>query len=62
MKPDEVAMTAKKAAHVIAHTPTEQKDRALLALGQLIGEKQAYLILENKKDLEAAARQVFLKA
>lgn len=56
MKPDEVAVTAKKAAHVIANTPTEQKDRALLALGQLIGEKQAYLILENKKDLEAARK------
>jgi gamma-glutamyl phosphate reductase len=56
MKPDKLAMAAKKAAHTIAHTPTDQKDRALLALGQLIGDKKAYLILENRKDIEAAEK------
>jgi glutamate-5-semialdehyde dehydrogenase len=56
MKPEKLAQAAKKAAHIIAHTPTEQKDKALLALGQLIGEKKAYLLLENKKDVEAAQK------
>jgi glutamate-5-semialdehyde dehydrogenase len=62
MKPDKLAKTAKKAAHAIAHTPTEQKDRALLALGQLIGDKKAYLILENRKDIEAAKKSGLAKS
>ncbi|HNQ47151.1 MAG TPA: glutamate-5-semialdehyde dehydrogenase [Syntrophorhabdus sp.] len=56
MKPDKLAMTAKKAAHTIAHTPTEQKDRALITLEQLIGDEKAYLMLENKKDIETAEK------
>ncbi len=62
MKPNKLAMTAKKAAHTIAHTPTDQKDRALLALGQLIGEKKAYLMLENKKDIESAEKAGLAKS
>jgi glutamate-5-semialdehyde dehydrogenase len=62
MKPDKLAKTAKKAAHTIAHMPTEQKDRALLALGQLIGDKKAYLILENKKDIDAAKKAGLAKS
>ena len=56
MKPDKLAMTAKKAAHTIAHTPTEQKDRAPITLQQLIGDEKAYLMLENKKDIETAEK------
>jgi len=56
MKPDQLARLAKKASHIIAHTSTEQKNRVLNTLGHLIGKKKAYLILENKKDLEAARK------
>jgi glutamate-5-semialdehyde dehydrogenase len=62
MNAEKLALAAKKATHIIAHTPTEQKDRALLALGHLIGEKKAYLILENKKDLEAAGNAGLAKS
>jgi glutamate-5-semialdehyde dehydrogenase len=62
MKPEKLAQAAKKAAHIIAHASTDQKDKALLTLGQLIGEKKAYLILENKKDLEAARKAGLAKS
>lgn len=62
MNAQKLAQAAKKAAHIIAHSPTEQKDRALRALGQLIGEKKAYLILENKKDLDAARKAGLAKS
>lgn len=62
MKPEKLAQTAKNAAHIIAHLPTEQKDRALLTLGRLIREKKAYLILENKKDVEAAQKAGLAKS
>ena len=62
MRPKKLAQEAKEAAHIIAHMPTEQKDKALLTLGQLIGEKKAYLILENKKDLEAARKAGLAKS
>lgn len=62
MKPEKLARAAKRAAHIIAHTPTKQKDKALLILGQLIGEKKAYLFLENKKDVDAAQRAGLAKS
>lgn len=62
MRPEKLAQAAKKAAHIIAHASTEQKNRALLVLGQLIGENKAYLILENRKDVEAAKKAGLAKS
>lgn len=62
MKPDKLAITAKRATHAIAHTPTEQKDRVLRTLGHLIQERKSSLILENNKDIEAARKSGLSKS
>jgi len=62
MKPEKLAQAARKAADIIAHTTTEQKDRALRALESLIGEKRAYLFLENGKDVQAAQKAGLAKS
>lgn len=62
MKPEAIARAARKAAHIIAHTDSATKDRALLALESLIGERKAYLILENNKDVESARRAGLTKS
>jgi glutamate-5-semialdehyde dehydrogenase len=56
MTPHTLADRAKKAADVIAHTTTDQKNRVLLTLGRLITERQDYLIRENRKDIEEAEK------
>lgn len=57
MKAIELAVTVKGAADIIAHAPTEQKDKALLALERLLGENKAYLFLENSKDIQNAEKE-----
>ncbi len=54
MKPEELAYAAKQASNVCAHIPTEQKDRALLALKRMIVENKEYLFEENRKDIREA--------
>jgi glutamate-5-semialdehyde dehydrogenase len=53
----ELAIEVKEAADVVAHLPTETKDRVLLALERLIGERRDFLIRENGKDVEEARSQ-----
>lgn len=57
MKPDVLAERAKRASDIIAHAPTELKDKVLKRLESLILEKQEYLFSENQKDIEAALKQ-----
>lgn len=54
MNPLMLARTVKEASDTIAHATTEIKDRVLLALERLIGERKEYLYEENRKDIEEA--------
>jgi glutamate-5-semialdehyde dehydrogenase len=49
-----MAMEAKKAAAVLARTPTDRKNAALDAMAQALLDRAAWLGDENAKDLEAA--------
>jgi glutamate-5-semialdehyde dehydrogenase len=53
----ELAVEVRDAADVVAHLPTETKDRVLLALERLIGERRDFLIRENGKDIEEGRSQ-----
>jgi glutamate-5-semialdehyde dehydrogenase len=51
------AREAKQAARVLASLSTEVKNSALRRMADALGEGQAFLIEENRKDLEEARRQ-----
>ena len=53
-----IAGDAREAALVLANAPTEQKNRAILRLAELIEENLDSLRLENAKDLAAAKARV----
>jgi glutamate-5-semialdehyde dehydrogenase len=57
MRPDLLASKARDASRVLAHVPTEQKNRALLRLEQLLIERKPFLFGENGKDIEAAEKE-----
>lgn len=57
MKPDLLASKARDASRVLAHVPTEQKNRALLRLEQLLIERKPFLFGENGKDIDAVEKE-----
>jgi glutamate-5-semialdehyde dehydrogenase len=56
MNAREIASGAREASHHAAHASTEQKNRVLLRLAELISEKQDYLLRENSRDVDNAEK------
>ena len=56
MKPIELAQMARQVADTLAHLTTEQKNKTLTILSNLLHEKKQYLINANKKDISNAKR------
>ena len=57
MKAEDLASAAKAAASTAAHLASEKKNAILSALESLLYERQDFLLLENRKDIEQAERE-----
>jgi glutamate-5-semialdehyde dehydrogenase len=53
----ELGQSARAASAVLAYTQPEQKNQALLAIAAVLGQRRDFILLENRKDLDAAADQ-----
>lgn len=60
--PDVLTQKVKAASDSLAHAGTEEKNRVLARLEQLLNERQAYLFAENRKDVKAAEKAGLAKS
>ena len=57
-----LAQKAKVASDMLAHAPTETKNKVLARLEQLLAKQQDYLFTENQKDIRAAEKAGLAKS
>jgi len=62
MIPEKLAQKAKGASDVLAHASTDEKNRVLERLADVLEENQDYLYEENMKDVKAAEKEGMAKS
>ena len=52
-----LGQSARAAAAELAHAQPQHKNQALLAIAEVLEQRREFILQENKRDLEAAARE-----
>ena len=52
-----LGQAARQAAGVLAHADPQQKNRALLAIAEVLDQRREFILQENSRDLEAASKE-----